>query len=319
MLAGCAGKPYNYDLSEYIRLGNYKNIEIPTESIEDQMEEDIESLLTEHSTEVEVTDRAVIDGDILNIDYIGTLDGVAFEGGTATGAPLTIGSNTYLEGFEEGLIGAYIGDTVTLNLTFPEDYYQNMDLAGQETVFEVTINSITELIKPALTDEFIAGLEDLDYDTVDELKKILRENIIKNTAWDMLIEDSTIISYPKKDVKKYYDRLINNYEQMTLGYYGMSLYSYIKALGYNQDAFLTEILDSAKNQVLNDMLVYSIARAENITVSEEKYNEFALEGAVSYGYDNVKDYEKAAGKADIERAALTRLIVEYVSGNVTET
>ena len=106
---------------------------------------------------------------------------------------------------------------------------------------------------------------------------------------------------------------------MTLAYYNMSLYSWIKSMGYSNDSFLSEILDSAKSQIVNDMLVYSISRAENITFSEAEYNEFLKDAALRYGYENVKDYEKSVEKADIERAVLTNKVVEYVGNNVVET
>ncbi|MFT4008196.1 MAG: FKBP-type peptidyl-prolyl cis-trans isomerase [Lacrimispora sp.] len=150
-----------------ITLGNYKGIEVtktPVEVTDEEVDQAVQSALQAKATYVEV-DRAVEDGDKVNIDYVGTKDGVAFDGGTAQGQDLTIGSNQFIDGFEDGLIGAKKGDKVTLNLAFPENY-QNTDLA--EPVFEVTVNTISEQQIPEINDAFVQ--ENSDFKTVDEYK-----------------------------------------------------------------------------------------------------------------------------------------------------
>ena len=138
---------FNLDnLSDYVQLGEYKGIEVTAQDTT-VTDEDVETELqsqVENATPIyeEITEGTVADGDVVNIDYEGTLDGVAFDGGTDTDFNLTIGSGQFIDGFEDGLIGKNIGDTVELNLTFPEDYTVNSDLAGQDVVFTVTINYV---------------------------------------------------------------------------------------------------------------------------------------------------------------------------------
>ena len=167
---------FNLDnLSDYVQLGEYKGIEVTAQDTT-VTDEDVETELqsqVENATPIyeEITEGTVADGDVVNIDYEGTLDGVAFDGGTDTDFNLTIGSGQFIDGFEDGLIGKNIGDTVELNLTFPEDYTTNSDLAGQDVVFTVTINYVQgEEIPQELNDEFVQRVTDGTYTTVDEYR-----------------------------------------------------------------------------------------------------------------------------------------------------
>lgn len=176
VLAGCGDDSDKAWLDEikasnYVKLGEYKGIEV-TEAdpvVNDEEKEAYISYLLKMNP-----DRGVIEGDTVNIDYTGTKDGTAFDGGTASGTNLTIGSGQFIEGFEEGLIGAKTGDTLELNLTFPEDY-QSAELAGQDVVFSVTVNSIMAQEEQELTDEYVKGLAITDVNTVDEFNQYVSD------------------------------------------------------------------------------------------------------------------------------------------------
>ena len=180
LLCACGSKEYLRDIkaSDYVTLGSYTGAEVNEEKMEinDAIVDDyIESyLLPSFTTVEEVTGRSVEEGDTVNIDYAGYLDGEQFDGGTASGQNLTIGSHRFIDGFEEGLVGANVGDKLSLNLSFPDPYPNDPNLAGKPVVFEVTVNSIGVQVTPELNDEFAVkvgetmGIENCT--TVQDLK-----------------------------------------------------------------------------------------------------------------------------------------------------
>ena len=152
---GSAKANYDYDLSEYVTLGKFPAVEIDEEKIEDELNKAIEEITSQYGEKADVTDRAVVDGDIVNIDYTGKMDGKEFEGGSAKGHDLTIGSDSFIPGFEDGIIGKKLGDEFDLKLVFPEDYKNNPDLQGKDVVFTVKINSIKSQSNPALSNDMV--------------------------------------------------------------------------------------------------------------------------------------------------------------------
>lgn len=171
LLTACGNKEYlkNIKAEKYVTLGEYKGITATAEKQEvtDELVEELiaDSYLAAKAEKLPVTGRTVQEGDVVNIDFAGYRDGVAFEGGTAAGFDLTIGSGQFIAGFEEGLIGANIGDQLSLDLKFPDYYPGNPDLEGQPVVFEVTVNSIAESKNPELTDELVEELSTADETT----------------------------------------------------------------------------------------------------------------------------------------------------------
>ncbi len=177
---------------DYVELGQYKGLEVSVErpKVDDEYTQNyINYVLTQNAELQEVTGRAAQNGDILNIDYAGEKDGVAFEGGTASGKDLMLGSHTFIDGFEDGLIGKNKGDKVDLNLTFPENYAKK-ELAGQDVVFHVTVNKIQESVVPELTDETVKKIQP-DCDNVEDYKAFVQ---------NLLTEDA----------EKYYDQQLSS-------------------------------------------------------------------------------------------------------------
>ena len=166
LLGQCAGCPS----AEVTKLGNYKGVEVKRESTEvtdEEVDQKIQSILDANPEYVEITDSPAQNGDTVDIDYVGMKDGVAFDGGTAQGYKLELGSGTFIDGFEDGLVGASVGQELSLNLTFPENY-GNSDLAGQAVVFDVTVNAIEEKKDAVLDDNFVQRVS--DFKTVDEFR-----------------------------------------------------------------------------------------------------------------------------------------------------
>ena len=232
-------------MDDYVKLGGYKGI-IVENAVMDVTDEDvdyqIENTMSMSAEEVEDPETQIEDGDIANIDYEGKKDGVAFDGGTAEDYDLSIGSGQFIDGFEDGLIGAKKGETRDLNLTFPEDY-NSEELAGQEVVFTVTVNAIKRV--PELTEEWVTA--NSEYDSIDAYRQSVREDLeesneemaestLKNTAWNQVLTDSEITEYPDEDLKaakEEYNDSMNSYaEQM-----GQSVEEFLKAQGITMDKF----------------------------------------------------------------------------------
>ena len=314
VLCGCGKNetPYDFDLKEYLTIGEFPNVEIDKDKLQERLEEEIATVTSEYSTTVDVTDRAVKDGDIVNIDYVGKIDGKEFEGGSAKGSDLTIGSNTFIAGFEKGLIDKKIGEEVTLNLVFPEDYGKE-DLNGKDVVFTVKINSIKEKTTPDVSDKMIE--EKTDYATVKEFCDAKSKEIAKELVWEKYVSSAKVNKYPKEETKVYYDQLINYYKQLA-AYNGVTLENMVATFGgyKSVDDFFAYALASAKSTVKEEMVVYLTVREYNIELSEEEYKKQGEELAKEYSYENLKEYEKANGRAAIEVNVYTEILIEKLLG-----
>ena len=164
----------NLNVADYVELGDYIGVEVavaPAEVTDDQVEVYIASALDANKEKNEITDRAAENGDLVDITFVGTKDGEAFEGGTGENYEMTLGSGGYIEGFEEGIVGMKTGETKELNLTFPIPYNNNPSLAGADVVFTITMNHIYEEVTPEFDDDFVAGLELEGVTTAEEYRQ----------------------------------------------------------------------------------------------------------------------------------------------------
>ena len=284
-------KPYDYDLSEYVTLGEYKGVSYEAVTVKEVTEDDIKNEIyaaiddNDALVYTKITDRPAELGDTVNIDYQGILDGVAFEGGTAKGADLTLGSGQFIDGFEEGLVGATIGQEVALNLTFPEKYH-NDDLAGKAVVFNVKVNSITNVTYPEINDDLVSKIS--DYSNLADYKayiksylqaenKISAENSNKALAWNAAKSNAKVIKLPEKE-KNYYINDIKNAYESTAKAYNMTLEDLLKN-GYNTtlDEFEKYCEETAVSNVETDMIAIAIYRDAKLEMSKED-----REDAISY-------------------------------------
>ena len=287
-LTGCSGEISN----DYVTITKYKGVEIDkvdADAVSDNdVETQINSVLQSKSTTTEVTDRAAQTGDTVTIDYEGKKDGVAFDGGTATDAQLTLGSGQFIDGFEDGVVGHNIGDTFDLNLTFPENY-GNEDLAGQAVVFTVTLKGISQTDVPELTDEFVQSVSDTSK-TVEEYKKEIKkslkknskenqQNTIKENAWKAVLENTTVNKYPKKDLKNMISSIKTQYKNMA-SYYNLDFADFLKQyMNMDEETFNSKATQAAKDQVKANLAADLIIEKAKIDVSdktlEKKYKEYA--------------------------------------------
>jgi trigger factor len=274
-----AERPSEYGSAE---LGVYKGVEIPNIDIsvsDAEVESQINTELLQDPDIAEVTDRAVQEGDTVNIDYVGTKDGVAFDGGTASGFDLVIGSHTFIEGFESGLIGHNIGEDVKLDLTFPKDY-GNEELAGAAVVFDVKINKISVSTPATLTDEWVNRHTNGAQTTVDAYKALVRTNLeeqrkksadsqdqyyalnaaVQNAKFDM---NDAAIEYEYNNSFKPIEAMITQYN--------MTLDDYAQAYGLTGDGLKAELRTQAENFVKQTILIREVYKKENMSLTDADY------------------------------------------------
>lgn len=302
----------NLNVDDLVELGEYAGVEItldaPTVS-EEQVENYIQRVLSNNKIRNEVTDRAVAEGDVADINYVGKKDGVAFDGGTADNYELEIGSDTFIDGFEDGVVGMKIGETKDLNLTFPENY-GNTDLAGAEVVFTVTLNKIYEQELPEFNDEFVAGLEMEDVKTAEEYRQYVYDNYMKQaqSEYESELENAVVEAVhananfkadPEAMIERYYDRLLVNNQNYL--YYMASMYGadIETLLGQTWDEYVaeneTEMKEAAKVAVQQVVVMQAIAEREGLTVSDEDVEKDIEDSASEYGYESTDAYKEALG------------------------
>lgn len=314
-LTGCGSKPYSkYDLSEYVKVGEYKGLEmepikvsVSDEEVDAQVETNVENTKTTEKKE----EGKVAKNDKVNIDYEGKIDGKTFDGGSAEGYDLTIGSGSFIDGFEDGLIGKKIGSTQKLNLTFPDDY-SSEDVAGKDVVFTVKINYVSEDVIPEYNDAWVA--KNSDVETVADYEKLVKDQLTedkeeeaKNTKiselWSEVTENSEVLKYPEEEVNTYIEEIETQYQTMADSY-GLELKDLWEQYGIeSEEDYNTQNKEAAQAYVKEQMLLYYIAEQEDLSYSkdEEKKLRDAIEDAgyteetfkQNYGQD-IDSYIEAA-------------------------
>lgn len=318
-------------VEDYVTLGDYQNLEVTVDANEVNAE-NVYALLNEiYVSYVDVdnggiTDRAVKTGDTVVIDYVGKKDGVAFAGGTAEGADLLIGSGQYIAGFEDGLIGVMPGQTVDLNLTFPENY-DNTELAGQAVVFTVTVQFIrpAEVKREDMLDEVavtiateelgtteistIAGLEEylegyLDYRYTTALQNSIRQKLIEGCTFGELPQD--MLAYYKQTISDYYD--LDNFEAL-YGYSADTYFSYY--FGMTAEQYVT---GSAEASLKRDLAFQAIANAEDLKVSDEELQIKLEEYAATGNYASVEEFMGETSREDWRNTFMNDKVMEFLKG-----
>lgn len=277
-----SGKELQFDIEVFVKpdvtLGQYKGVEaekkiekITDEAINARIDRDVEKA----STTEDVEGRAVENGDIVNLDYAGSVDGVAFEGGTAQNQTLTIGSNMFIPGFEEQMVGMNIGEEKDLNVTFPEQYHAE-NLAGKAAVFHVKVNGIQVKVKPELNDDFAADVS--EFETFEAYKANIVSELEKNAAdraegalEDALLQkvvDAADCDIPDAMVD---DEAMNMQREMEMrmAYQGIRYEDYLQYMGQTAEQVLNDMKPEAKNRVKTNLVLEAVAKAEALEVSDE--------------------------------------------------
>ncbi len=269
--------------SSVVTLPEYKGISIKKSDIEysdEEVQSDIDDQLNQHTELSTDTDKKIEDGDKINLDYVGTIDGVEFEGGNSNGqgSDLTIGSGTFIDDFEQQLIGAGVGDNVTVNVTFPDDY-QSADLAGKDAQFDCTINGI--YVAPEFTDDFVAEYLSDKASTVEEYKQYLKDTHYDTNLneWieNYLRDNTTVTSYPSrylknlKSVQKYSEMESFNIMKDVYAQYGMTYNDFYDYQGKSEEEY-DKSLDETCKETEKDILTYqAIMEKEGIRSTIDDY------------------------------------------------
>ena len=309
------------DVEKCVTLGEYKGITVE-KTIEPVTDEDVEQEIQSalESYPVEVTNRSVQEGDTVNIDYVGRIDGEEFEGGSDEGALLKIGSGQFIEGFEDGLIGASKGETRVLDLTFPQNYTE--DLAGKAVEFTVTVNTINEPLEEPNDEWVAANIE--GYYTVEEYKAGIRseqeennkqtaEEQMRYTAWTKVVDGCTINEYPETLVemgKKLYTRQAETYAQ----YAGMELKEFIESSGITQEEFDANAEEYGKDVAAQALVNQAICNAEGYTIGDEAYQEAMTNMLAEYGCTE-EELISAYGQDNVEQSIMMNRVIQLILDN----
>ena len=279
------------------------SVEVADEEVEAKLKEAQE----QNAREITVEDRAVQDGDIITLNYAGTVDGVAFDGGTAENQQLVIGSHTFIDNFEEQLIGVEIGGEKDVEVTFPEEYHAP-DLAGKAAVFHVEVLGIKEKQLPEIDDDF--AQDTTEFDTLEEYKNDIKEKLAtakkeqaKSAAENALIEqivESSEVDIPDAMVDFQVDQMVDEFKQR-LSYQGLSLEQYVQFSGQNMDALRENMKGDALKRVQGSLVLEAIVAAENIEANEE---------------DLKKEFEKMAQMYQMEASQIEGMIPEEQKENM---
>lgn len=307
------------DKGEVTKLGQYKGVEVTkqdTTVTEADLDQRIASILKANPEVTEITDRPAQKGDTVNIDYVGMKDGEAFDGGTAEGYDLELGSGVFIDGFEDGLIGANTGEERSLNLTFPEDY-TNADLAGQAVVFDVTVNKIEEKKDAVLDDVFVQRVS--DFSTVDEFKADTMETLQKEKEQSAAQQveddafaaamDNSEYSLNEAAVEQQYNNQVSYYENM-FSSYGFTMESYAEMMGQTEDEFKATLHTAAENAIKQQLLIAAVAEKEGFTVDDADRESLAER----YGTD-VKTLQDTYGADMVDETAMIYKVVEFIGKN----
>lgn len=310
-----------YDLDEYIKVGEYKGLAVAGYNVkvtDDEVDKRIKAELEDAASAQEVPKGSVVkNGDTVNIDYVGKKDGKAFDGGTAEGYDLEIGSGSFIEGFEEGLIGKKIGDKVKLDLTFPEDYSEK-SLAGQDVVFEVTINSATRMTVPEYDLDYVKNTT--DYDSIKDYEASVKKKIYKEKEaeeisnqqtelWSQVLEDTEVLKYPERELNYYIEFNSKQIDEMAKSY-GITREEMLANYDFgSEEAFAAVNEDSSKLRVKQEMLIEYIADKEDLKYTDEEAEEM-VSSFEKMGYD--KKLVKSQTGHDMDSYVRTELLYQKV-------
>ena len=302
------------DLSPYITLGQYKNIEASLREMEYIVS--LREAILEDGAYLEKdkeTDVPVKEGDVINVDYTGYLDGMPFDGGKASNQDLIVFEGMgYIEGFASGFIGAVIGEKSSFDVTFPEDYGEK-SLAGAEVTFEFEVNCI--YVFDELTDEIANDLSDGAYPTAEAYEAYLRHLLVQAKIWPIIVENATVKEYPTQQVTYYYQMNRSSYEYYAT-IYGMTYTELLSAMGLTD----AQLYDSAKLYVEEDLVYYMIRNSENIELTQEEYDQRIESYKERYKNEfNYTDAELKENLPSIEDNMLYDKVQETIVGwaNVT--
>lgn len=312
-----------------VKLGEYKGLEVDkvsTRVTQKEVDAKIQEEAEKNAREVVVTDRAVADGDEVILDFEGFVDGEAFEGGKGENYPLTIGSGSFIPGFEEQLVGAEAEKEVEVKVTFPEDYHAE-ELKGKEAVFKCTVHEIKAKELPELDDEFASEVS--EFDTLDELKADIKAKIKEqkvndgkraqeDAAVDAIIE-SAKMDLPEAMVDTQARQMLDEFAQR-MQQQGLTLDQYMQFTGMTADKMMDELRPQAEKRIKTRLVLEAIAKAENIEITDEKLDEEIAKMAEAYQMeaDKLKSFMGDKEKEQMKQDMAVQEAITFVVDNAVE-
>ena len=317
-------------LKPEVTLGKYKGVKVDAfnaEVTDSEINAEIDREREKNARTIDVTDRAVKDGDVTVIDFEGFVDGVAFEGGKGEDYPLTIGSGAFIPGFEAALIGAKIGEKTDVNVTFPEDY-QAAELAGKAAVFKCTVKKIQEKLLPELDDDFVEEVSE-ESDTVEQYKEEIRKKLAQRKESDAKAakEDAVvdaIIADAKMDIP---DAMVETQQRQMVEEFaqrmqaqGLSMEQYMQFTGTSADMLLEQAKPQALKRIQSRLVLEAVVAAEKIEASEEEFEEEVKTMGEAYQMDadKVKELLGENGRKQVMDDICIKKAVEFVVENAKE-
>lgn len=317
----------DWKLEDCIVLGDYKGLRL-TKTVGQVTEEEVDSYIQSQATAEEVTDEnaAVQDGDTVNIDYVGKIDGREFDGGSAQGSVLVIGSDTFIDGFEDGLIGMKKGETKDLNLTFPDDY-GNTDVAGKAVVFTVTLNSISRA--PEQDDAWVSSYTDGKYTSMNDYRAYMKESLqegndeaadqqLNSDAWEQIEKTCTFLKLPKSYVEEGSEEFEKNVTSQA-EQYNATLDDFITQNGLTAEEYKTRKEQYGRYTAESRLLLEALMKAEQLTDDSQEYKDALAETEKAWGMteDALKEQY---GEDTLKQYVETQMVLDKVIGyaEVTE-
>lgn len=334
---GSSGTPFSYSdgiddsgywegikALDYVKLADYEALKIPAQTAEvpdEALQTEIDDLLSSYTSDMQVTDRPVVDGDNINIDYVGSVDGVEFENGSTQGqgTDVTIGVTAYIDDFLQQLIGHNPGETFDIQVTFPNPYEGNAELSGKEAVFNVTINYISETVTPELTDAFVAENLTASYGwtTVEEMQAKIKEDLKKNAIYNFIqnyiVENSTVSSTPESIIS-YQEKSLLAYYQDYADMYGLSLDDFLSSFVGIESASQLIATNAEQNlrQAKYYLIMQAIAEDLKISVSTDDVAAYFVKFMNTNDYSS---YETNFGLPYLKQAVMFQTVLDYIADN----
>lgn len=324
-----AGQPFIFTaevaLKPEVTLGEYKGLEVEKTEVsvsEEEVDKEVDRERENNSRMIDIDDRPVENGDMIKLDFEGFVDGEAFAGGKGEDYPLTIGSGSFIPGFEEQLVGAKIGEDVEVNVTFPENY-QAEELQGKAAVFKCKVNEIHVKELPEADDDFAQDVS--EFDTLAEYRDDIRAKLLsrkedeakrakENKVVDKAVENATM-EIPEAMVNEQVRRMADDFTRR-IESQGLTMEQYMQFTGMTPDKVLEQMKPEALKRIQNSLVLEAIAKAEDIQISEERLDEEIAKMAEQYKMETEKlkeimgDYEKEQMKNDLAIQAAVELITE---------
>lgn len=322
ILSGCqASKGLETD---ELKITQYKDVEVEqVEKPEEVTDEEVDNYITtvlQSKPDTEDTERTVKEGDVVNIDYVGKVDGEEFAGGSYSGYMLEIGSDSFIDGFEDSVIGHKIGDTYDWNGKFPDEYSNSPDLAGKDVVFTITVNGF----QPELTDDFVKTVSE-ESKSVKEYKEEVKKQLTEeseenyrtqlgNLAWQAVLDNTEVLKYPEDELEQLKNEIIDQIKTEAEAQ-NVEYEEYLEQNGTTAEDFEKQIEDDRKEYLKQIMVLNAIADKEKLNLSDEEYEKKLEEIAENVGYEDVDTLKEMVEEDDLKNVALSYVVVDWLADN----